>query len=126
MNESTSHANPENRLASTLTSLLGIYFSFAMWQRFELALTDYLGASLAIIIVTIIFLCYQIIKADRKNESDEGYQKNPYISYMKDESGVYQPFNTNTADNNKSTFMTIATFVFIVWLCEMTWSNVLI
>ena len=114
----------ENKLASTLTNLLGIYFSFAMWQKFELALTDFLGASLAIIIATLVFLCYQIIKIDQKNESDAGYQKNPYISYLKDENGIYQALNTNTADNNKSTLMTIATFVFIIWLSEMTWSNI--
>lgn len=114
----------ENRLGVTLTNLLGLYFSFAMWKKFELALTELWGWAVASVILTVLFLGYQVVKADQKNDHESGYLKNPYMSLLKDENGVYQPHEYNSEGQKSSTIMTVFSFLFILFVSELTWFDV--
>ncbi|MEK9730994.1 MAG: hypothetical protein VW230_04465 [Candidatus Poseidoniales archaeon] len=114
----------ENRLGMTLTNLLGIYFSFAMWKKFEVALTELWGWAVASVILTVLFLGYQVVKADQKNDLESGYLRNPYLNFIKDENGVYQSYEYNIEERKSSSVMTMFSFLFILFVSELTWFDV--
>lgn len=105
-------------LISMITGVFGLYLTASMWFEFQAALTNMVGASMAIVISTTAFLIYQSRKNVRETAMNGTYEVNESFN----REGV-DPLAAQSG-RHPVIFMAIIYF-FVVVLSELTWSDLI-
>ncbi|MEJ6563464.1 MAG: hypothetical protein QNL85_07160 [Euryarchaeota archaeon] len=105
-------------LISMITGVFGLYLTASMWFEFQAALSNMVGASMAVIISTTAFLVYQSKKNVKETAMSGSYELN--------ESFNREGVNPLAAQSGRHPviFMAII-YMFVVLLSEMTWSDLI-
>jgi hypothetical protein len=113
-------------IIGTLTGLLSLYLSFAMWEEFNESLGTLFGPAFGVVIGTIIYLLYQTKKNEREFTQGSNYTTSESTTMYRDENGRMQQMESDTeAGRNPVLFIAIL-YGFIVLISELSWSDLLI
>ena len=110
----------------TLTGLLSLYLSFAMWEKFNESLGDLVGPALGVVIGTIIYLLYQTKKNEREFTQGSNYTTSETTSMYRDENGRMQQVDSNTEVGRNPVLFIAIIYGFIVLISELSWSDLLV
>ncbi|MBR96011.1 MAG: hypothetical protein CMA81_04250 [Euryarchaeota archaeon] len=112
-------------LIATLTGILGLYLTAAMWVEFNDALGTLFGPSIGVIIGTLVFLIYQ----DRKNVKEftfgQDYTTSESTTLVKGKDGRYTQVDSDV-EKGRNPVMFIAMIYFAIFLVsEISWSDLI-
>ena len=110
----------------TLTGLLSLYLSFAMWEKFNESLGDLVGPALGVVIGTIIYLLYQTKKNEREFTQGSDYTTSETTSMYRDENGRMQQVDSDTEVGRNPVLFIAIVYGFIVLISELSWSDLLV
>ena len=110
----------------TLTGLLSLYLSFAMWEKFNESLGDLVGPALGVVIGTIIYLLYQTKKNEREFTQGSNYTTSETTSMYRDENGRMQQVDSDTEVGRNPVLFIAILYGFIVLISELSWSDLLV
>ena len=110
----------------TLTGLLSLYLSFAMWEKFNESLGDLVGPALGVVIGTIIYLLYQTKKNEREFTQGSNYTTSETTSMYRDENGRMQQVDSDTEVGRNPVLFIAIIYGFIVLISELSWSDLLV
>ena len=110
----------------TLTGLLSLYLSFAMWEEFNESLGSLFGPALGVVIGTTVFLMYQTKKNEREFTQGSNYTTSETTSMYRDENGRMQQVDSDTEVGRNPVLFIAIMYGFIVLISELSWSDLLV
>lgn len=110
----------------TLTGLLSLYLSFAMWEEFNESLGSLFGPALGVVIGTTVFLMYQTKKNEREFTQGSNYTTSETTSMYRDENGRMQQVDSDTEVGRNPVLFIAILYGFIVLISELSWSDLLV
>lgn len=110
----------------TLTGLLSLYLSFAMWEEFNESLGSLFGPAIGVVIGTTVFLMYQTKKNEREFTQGSNYTTSETTSMYRDENGRMQQVDSNTEVGRNPVLFIAIIYGFIVLISELSWSDLLV
>ena len=113
-------------IIGTLTGLLSLYLSFAMWEEFNDSLGSLFGPALGVVIGTIVFLLYQTKKNEREFTQGSNYTTSETTTMYRDENGRMQQLESNTEVGRNPVLFIAILYGFIILISELSWSDLLI
>ena len=113
-------------IIGTLTGLLSLYLSFAMWEEFNDSLGSLFGPALGVVIGTIVFLLYQTKKNEREFTQGSNYTTSETTTMYRDENGRMQQMESDTETGRNPVLFVAILYAFIVLISELSWSDLLI
>tara|TARA_B100001250_G_scaffold368852_1_gene351848 strand:- start:363 stop:749 length:387 start_codon:yes stop_codon:yes gene_type:complete len=113
-------------IIGTLTGLLSLYLSFAMWEEFNDSLGSLFGPAIGVVIGTIVFLLYQTKKNEREFSSGSNYTTSETTSMYRDANGRMQQMESDTEVGRNPVFFVAILYGFIILISELSWSDLLI
>ena len=113
-------------IIGTLTGLLSLYLSFAMWEEFNDSLGSLFGPALGVVIGTIVFLLYQTKKNEREFTQGSNYTTSETTTMYRDANGRMQQMESDTEVGRNPVFFVAILYGFIILISELSWSDLLI
>ena len=113
-------------IIGTLTGLLSLYLSFAMWEEFHESLGSLFGPALGAVIGTIVFLLYQTKKNEREFTQGSNYTTSETTTMYRDANGRMQQMESDTETGRNPVIFVAILYAFIVLISELSWSDLLI
>ena len=113
-------------LIGTLTGLLSLYLSFAMWEEFNDSLGSLFGPAIGVVIGTIVFLLYQTKKNEREFTEGSSYTTSESTTMYRDQEGRMQQMESDTEVGRNPVFFVAMLYGFIILASELSWSDLLI
>ena len=113
-------------LIGTLTGLLSLYLSFAMWEEFYDSLGSLFGPAIGVVIGTIVFLLYQTKKNEREVTEGSSYTTSESTTMYRDQEGRMQQMESDTEVGRNPVFFVAMLYGFIILASELSWSDLLI
>lgn len=110
----------------TLTGLLSLYLSFAMWEEFNESLGSLFGPAIGVVIGTTVFLMYQTKKNEREFTQGSNYTTSETTSMYRDENGRMQQVDSDTEVGRNPVLFIAIIYGFIVLISELSWSDLLV
>lgn len=110
----------------TLTGLLSLYLSFAMWEEFNESLGSLFGPAIGVVIGTTVFLMYQTKKNEREFTQGSNYTTSETTSMYRDENGRMQQVDSDTEVGRNPVLFIAILYGFIVLISELSWSDLLV
>ena len=115
----------EKSTISMLTGALGVYMTAAMWFEFNDALGTYFGASMGIIIGTIVFMIYQSNKNIKEFSFDGNYNTSERTRFVRHDDGTISEVDGNMEPGRNAVGWIAIMYVTVIVLSEITWSDLL-
>ena len=112
-------------MIGTLTGLLSLYLSFAMWEEFNDSLGALFGPALGVVIGTTVFLMYQTKKNEREFSSGSNYTTSETTSMYRDSNGRMQQMESDTEVGRNPVIFIAILYGFIVLISEISWSDLI-
>jgi len=113
-------------IIGTLTGLLSLYLSFAMWEEFNDSLGSLFGPAIGVVIGTIVFLLYQTKKNEREFTQGSNYTTSETTTMYRDANGRMQQLESDTEVGRNPVFFIAILYGFIILISELSWSDLLI
>tara|TARA_X000000368_G_C22855830_1_gene634258 strand:+ start:128 stop:514 length:387 start_codon:yes stop_codon:yes gene_type:complete len=113
-------------IIGTLTGLLSLYLSFAMWEEFNDSLGSLFGPAIGVVIGTIVFLLYQTKKNEREFTQGSNYTTSETTTMYRDENGRMQQLESDTEVGRNPVLFIAILYGFIILISELSWSDLLI
>ena len=113
-------------IIGTLTGLLSLYLSFAMWEEFNDSLGSLFGPAIGVVIGTIVFLLYQTKKNEREFTQGSNYTTSETTTMYRDANGRMQQMESDTEVGRNPVFFIAILYGFIILISELSWSDLLI
>ena len=109
-------------IIGTLTGLLSLYLSFAMWEEFN----DSLGSLFGPAIGVVMFLLYQTKKNERDFTHGSNYTTSETTTMYRDANGRMQQMESDTEVGRNPVLFIAILYGFIILISELSWSDLLI
>ena len=113
-------------IIGTLTGLLSLYLSFAMWEEFNDSLGSLFGPAIGVVIGTIVFLLYQTKKNEREFTQGSNYTTSETTTMYRDANGRMQQMESDTEVGRNPVLFIAILYGFIILISELSWSDLLI
>tara|TARA_B100001996_G_scaffold365773_1_gene335930 strand:- start:425 stop:811 length:387 start_codon:yes stop_codon:yes gene_type:complete len=113
-------------IIGTLTGLLSLYLSFAMWEEFNDSLGSLFGPAIGVVIGTIVFLLYQTKKNEREFTQGSNYTTSETTTMYRDANGRMQQLESDTEVGRNPVLFIAILYGFIILISELSWSDLLI
>ena len=115
----------EKSTISMLTGALGVYMTAAMWYEFTGALGDYFGASMGIIVGTIVFMIYQSNKNIKEFSFDGNYNTSERTQFIRNDDGTISEVDGDMEPGRNAVGWIAIMYFTVILLSEITWSDLL-
>ena len=111
---------------ATLTGLLGLYMTAAMWVEFNAALGTVFGPSLGVIVGTLVFLLYQDRKNVKEFTAGQNYSTSESTTLVKGPDGRYTHAEYNIENGRNPVLFVAIVYFAIILLSEYSWANLIL